>query len=84
MSRPGSSKRRHKSKSHKEIYRRKGGSERMSFEKAHKGCMDKTTFHSRKTVRSAAKKLGFRYYKCPFCGEFHLTKSKGAMNPWRS
>lgn len=54
----------------------------MTFDQIHKGCMDKTRFHRRKTVRAAAKELGYRYYKCPFCGDFHLTKSKGAINPW--
>lgn len=54
----------------------------MSFAEIHKGCIDKVRFHSRKTVRSAAKEKGQRYYRCPFCNEWHLTKSKGAINPW--
>lgn len=55
----------------------------MSFEEIHRGCMDKKRFHSRKTVRAAAKDLGLRYYRCGFCGEFHLTKSKGSIDPWK-
>lgn len=48
----------------------------------HKGCMDKTRFHSRKTAKAAARDKGLRYYRCEFCGSWHLTKSKGAIDPW--
>lgn len=87
MSKPNSSKRRHykKPKSNYGIDLKciPMHGQPMSFDEIHRGCMDKARFHSRKTVRAAAKSLGFRYYRCRFCGEFHLTKSKGAIDPWK-
>lgn len=53
------------------------GGEEMGFYGAHRGCMDKTTFRSRKTVRNAARRLGLGYYRCDFCGLWHLTKNLG-------
>lgn len=61
-------------------YKGYGGQE-MSFEEAHRCCIDKTRFRSKKTVKSAAKRYGLRYYRCRFCGFWHLTKGKkGGLN----
>lgn len=54
----------------------------MSFKEAHRGCIDKTRFTSKKKVIEVARALSLRYYRCDFCGGFHLTKSKGAVDPW--
>lgn len=59
----------------------RSGTKAMTFEQIHKGCVDKTVFHARKTVRKAARELNMRYYKCEFCGNWHLTRSKGSLKP---
>lgn len=66
----------------KRIHPYNGGKE-MTFDKIHRSCMDKTRFHSRKTVKRVAKEYGLRYYRCEFCGEWHLTskKYKGSIKP---
>lgn len=50
-----------------------------SFDKIRKGCLNKRRFTSRKAAKQAAKKLGYRIYRCPFCGKWHLTKCKGGF-----
>ena len=50
-----------------------------SFDKIRKGCLNKRRFTSRKAAKQAAKKLGYRIYRCPFCGKWHLTKCKGGL-----
>ena len=74
-------KRSHVSKEVKRINVKKGSME-LSIDKARRMCTGKTAFYSRKTVKNAAKAKGLRYYKCDFCGKWHLTSSKGGKNPW--
>lgn len=66
----------------KNKYSIKGSNKPMTFDHIHKGCIDKARFHSRKTVKQAAKDLCYNYYRCQFCGEFHLTKNRRSNNPW--
>lgn len=62
--------------SRRKSYRVPRGGEEMGFEGIHRGCADKTRFKSKKTVRSAAERLGMGFYRCRFCGDFHLTSRK--------
>lgn len=50
-----------------------------SFDKIRRGCVSKRRFASRKAAKQAARKLGYRIYRCPFCGKWHLTKCKGGI-----
>lgn len=61
-------------------YNVKKGSVEMPFDKAHRHCIDKVRFYSRKTVKRVAKELGMNYYKCDFCGNWHMTSHK-AIDP---
>lgn len=74
-------KRAHVNKELKRINVKKGSTE-LSIDQARRMCTDKVKFYSRKTVKAAAKDKGMHYYKCDFCGGWHLTRNKGAKNPW--
>ena len=76
------SKRAHASKEYKRINLKNGKSEGVPIEKISHMCTSKAKFYSRKTVKAAARANGLRYYKCDFCGGWHLTSSKGGKNPW--
>lgn len=46
----------------------------MNFEDIHKACVDKRlTAGTERTAKKAAEERGLNYYRCPFCGNWHLT-----------
>lgn len=51
------------------------GVEAPSLEFMRKKCMNKTRFSSSKTAKRAARAKGLFWYRCPICGELHLTSS---------
>lgn len=55
--------------------RRIKGVEAPSIEFMRAKCMDKVRFGSTKTAKRAARDKGLYWYRCPICGDIHLTSS---------
>ena len=51
----------------------------MDFDSIKKMCTEKRTYENKRIAKEEAKRLGLNYYRCHFCGKFHLT-SRGSKS----
>ena len=45
----------------------------MDFDHIKKMCIGKRIYDSKRKAKEEAKRIGLNYYRCPFCGKYHLT-----------
>lgn len=45
----------------------------MDFDAIHRACTDKTRYWTRREAKHVAVRIGLNFYRCPFCGCWHLT-----------